>query len=67
MVRAGTLTFPSALDTPHRENNIVCGRLFAASDKQRAVVVMPQWNSDAGGHIGLIAAVREASASPRCD
>ena len=50
---AGTLTFPSALDTPHRENNTVHARLFAARDKRRAVVVMPQWNSDAGGHIGL--------------
>ena len=49
----GTLTFPSALETPHRENNLVWGRLFAATDKKRAVVVMPQWNSDAGGHIGL--------------
>ena len=50
---AGTLTFPSALDTPHRENNTVHARFFAARDKRRAVVVMPQWNSDAGGHIGL--------------
>jgi dienelactone hydrolase len=49
----GTLTFPSALETPHRENNLVWARLFAANDKKRAVVVMPQWNSDAGGHIGL--------------
>ena len=59
---AGTLTFPSALTTPHPENNIVSGRWFPAADDQsltrkthrgRAVVVLPQWNSDAGGHIGL--------------
>jgi dienelactone hydrolase len=50
---AGTLTFPSALDTPHPENNLVHARFFPAKDKRRAVVVMPQWNSDAGGHIGL--------------
>ena len=50
---AGTLTFPSALHTPHPENNVVHARLFPARDKRRAVVVMPQWNSDAGGHIGL--------------
>jgi aspartyl-tRNA(Asn)/glutamyl-tRNA(Gln) amidotransferase subunit A len=50
---AGTLTFPSALTTPHAENNIVYGRLFRARDKKRAVVVLPQWNSDEGGHIGL--------------
>jgi dienelactone hydrolase len=49
----GTLTFPSAFTTPHAENNLVWARLFAAKDKQRAVVVLPQWNSDAGGHIGL--------------
>lgn len=51
----GTLTFPSALTTPHPENNVVWGRFFAArdNDKKRAVVVLPQWNSDAGGHIGL--------------
>jgi len=58
---AGTLTFPSALTTPHPENNIVSGRWFPASgegltrrsNRGRAVVVLPQWNSDAGGHIGL--------------
>ena len=58
----GTLTFPSALTTPHRENNTVTARWFAAPDEPavgyakgrgRAVVVLPQWNSDAGGHIGL--------------
>ena len=59
---AGTLTFPSALTTPHPENNVVAGRWFPArgdealtrrSNRGRAVVVLPQWNSDAGGHIGL--------------
>ncbi|MGC4082631.1 MAG: hypothetical protein QM736_11100 [Vicinamibacterales bacterium] len=52
------LTFPSALTTPHAENNIVYGRIFHPKpDPSRrhraAVVVLPQWNSDAGGHIGL--------------
>jgi hypothetical protein len=59
---AGTLRFPSALVTPHEENNIVPARWFPAPDEAapgrrrsrgRAVVVLPQWNSDAGGHIGL--------------
>ena len=58
----GTLTFPSALTTPHPSNNIVSGRWFPArgeervtrrSNRGRAVVVLPQWNSDGGGHIGL--------------
>lgn len=60
---AGTLRFPSAFVTPHPENNVVVSRWFPARDEARvdtpgarrgrAVIVMPQWNSDAGGHIGL--------------
>jgi hypothetical protein len=59
---AGTLRFPSALVTPHPENNIVTARWFPAQGEAlpgirrgrgRAVLVLPQWNSDAGGHIGL--------------
>src|SRR5919108_3137306 len=51
------LTFPSALETPHAENNVVHARFFPTRKRpghpRRAVVVLPQWNSDAGGHIGL--------------
>jgi len=54
---SGELTFPSALETPHPENNIVHARFFPARERsgapRRAVVVLPQWNSDPGGHIGL--------------
>jgi len=64
---AGTLRFPSALTTPHPENNLVQARWFPAaaeapvrgrrdashSERGRAVIVLPQWNSDAGGHVGL--------------
>jgi dienelactone hydrolase len=59
---AGTLRFPSAFVTPHPENNTVVARWFpSAGDttlvrrqgRGRAVVVLPQWNSDAEGHIGL--------------
>jgi hypothetical protein len=59
---AGTLRFPSAFVTPHHENNTVVGRWFPAEGERslaarngrgRAVVVLPQWNSDAEGHIGL--------------
>ena len=58
----GTLRFPSALVTPHDANNMVVGRWFPSKDESdigarrrrgRAVIVLPQWNSDAGGHIGL--------------
>ena len=57
-----TLRFPSALVTPHGENNTVVARWFPApreteraarGERSRAVLVMPQWNSDAQGHIGL--------------
>jgi len=57
------LTFASALTTPHESNNTVRCRYFrpapargstsAARVPRAAVLVMPQWNSDAGGHVGL--------------
>jgi hypothetical protein len=56
---AGTLRFPSAFRSPHPENNTVVARWFPAAEdasrtrERRAVVVLPQWNSDANGHIGL--------------
>jgi dienelactone hydrolase len=59
----GTLSFPSAFETPHAENNTVYCRFFPARQKARgpgargsnraAVLVLPQWNADAGGHVGL--------------
>jgi hypothetical protein len=56
-----TLTFPSAFDTPHLENNTVYCRYFPArasgqapaAAPRAAVLVLPQWNADAGGHAGL--------------
>jgi hypothetical protein len=51
-----TLTFPSALTTPHRENNTVYCRYFETPARTRtraAVLVLPQWNADNGGHVGL--------------
>lgn len=51
---AGHLTFQSQVDTPHPENNVVHARLYRAEGPQRkAVLVLPQWNADAGGHVGL--------------
>jgi hypothetical protein len=54
------LTFPSAFTTPHPENNTVHCRYFPASGGKTgsrkgaaAVLVLPQWNSDAAGHVGL--------------
>lgn len=60
---AGLLTFPSAYPTPHDVNNTVRARWFPAdgeapvgarsATRGRAVVVLPQWNADEGGHVGL--------------
>jgi len=62
---SGTLRFPSALATPHPENNTVAARWFPSAAAQRratnghppdrgpVVLVLPQWNADAGGHVGL--------------
>ncbi len=50
------LSFPSAVVTPHAENNLVRARYFpdrSPKGRRRAVVVLPQWNADAGGHVGL--------------
>jgi dienelactone hydrolase len=52
------LRFPSARITPHPENNTVYARYFPGrprrgSGPRRAVLLLPQWNADAGGHIGL--------------
>jgi hypothetical protein len=61
------LVFPSAFVTPHAANNSVHCRYFPASPAgakpraagagsgvpRMAVLVMPQWNADPGGHVGL--------------
>lgn len=50
------LAMPSAVVTPHPENNVIRARVFRpdkARDSHRAVVVLPQWNADADGHVGL--------------
>jgi hypothetical protein len=57
-LRQGVLRFPSALVTPHVENNTVVARVYpgqrgADDSRRRAVIVLPQWNSDPQGHVGL--------------
>ena len=50
------LTYPSAIVTPHAQNNLVRGRYFpehSSEGRRRAVVVLPQWNADSEGHVGL--------------
>jgi dienelactone hydrolase len=47
------LTFSSPVQTPYEKNNTVHGRYFPTDSKGRVVLVLPQWNSDAGGHMAL--------------
>ncbi len=50
----GELTFTSPIHTPYPENNTVRAAFFPAKkDSGRAVVVLPQWNADEQGHLGL--------------
>ena len=59
---AGTLRFQSALVTPHPTNNTVVARWFPGTGG-RAVVVLPQWNADPEGHIGLSRLLARAGVS----
>jgi hypothetical protein len=53
------LTFTSAIETPHPVNNVVHARYFPDATEsrrrgsRRAVLVLPQWNADEEGHVGL--------------
>lgn len=48
------LTFPTSAPCPYPENNTVHADFFPApEDRSRAVLVLPQWNAGAGGHVGL--------------
>jgi hypothetical protein len=51
------LTFSTAFRTPHQANNTVTCRWFEARAEpgtpRGAVLVLPQWNADAEGHVGL--------------
>jgi hypothetical protein len=52
------LRYPSAVTTPHPENNTVTVRVFPARERRpgqprRAVIVLPQWNANSQGHVGL--------------
>lgn len=58
----GTLAFESAFATPHAENNTVYAQYFPSLlrrgtrrslEQRRAVLVLPQWNADSKGHVGL--------------
>jgi hypothetical protein len=57
-LRGDRLTFPSVIETPFEANNVVHARYVPAEASKRgaprrAVVILPQWNADADGHVGL--------------
>ena len=56
LLEGDRLRFPSAVTTPHAENNVVHARYFpelSERGQKRVVVVLPQWNADSEGHVGL--------------
>jgi Alpha/beta hydrolase domain containing 18 len=53
-LRDGRLTFPSPAPSGIPENDTVHAMWFPARrDRGRALVVLPQWNASADGHVGL--------------
>ena len=55
-IKNGLLSFPSALETPDRDNNTVYARYQPAIRKdgpKRAVVVLPHWNAGPDEHMAL--------------
>ena len=55
--RGDVLRFPSAIVTRYPSNNTVVARIFQPQERpsrpRRAVIVLPQWNADPAGHVGL--------------
>ena len=47
------LRYPSGIETPYPENNLVWGRYYKAGLGDRAVIVSPQWNADSQSHLAL--------------
>ena len=59
-----TLSFPSQLITSYPENNTVWAEYFPSSKARgRAVLVLPQWNSDDQSHLGLCRLLRRLGLS----
>ena len=55
-----TLTYPSAIQSPYPENNLVAARWFPAEQSRNgrgpekaAVVVLPQWNAQPDSHVNI--------------
>ncbi|HWE00540.1 MAG TPA: alpha/beta hydrolase family protein, partial [Bryobacteraceae bacterium] len=63
----GLLRFTSAVETPCASNNTVHARFFPAKARwkrgERAVVVLPHWNSNATQHVALCNGIAELGIS----
>ena len=61
------LTFTSAVETPHPENNVVHGQWFPAEEKpgrrRVATLVLPHWNASATQHNALCAGLAKLGVS----
>ncbi len=61
------LRFTSAVETPYAENNLVRARYFPAKPRfkrgEKAVVLLPHWNSHAAQHVALCRAIAELGIS----
>jgi hypothetical protein len=59
--------FTSAVDTPYPENNLVRARFFPAKPRwkrgNKAVVLLPHWNSHAAQHVALCRGIAELGIS----
>src|SRR5215831_17894459 len=51
--REGVLTFLSAIRSPFPENNTVYAQVFRGRKKERAVLLLPNWNAKWNGQRGL--------------
>jgi dienelactone hydrolase len=50
----GRLQFSSSVVSPYDQNNVAWFRVFESGDSsKRAVIVLPQWNANPLGHVGL--------------
>jgi hypothetical protein len=65
--RDGLLRFTSAVETPYASNNTVHARFFPAKARwkrgEKAVVVLPHWNSNATQHVALCNGIAELGIS----
>jgi dienelactone hydrolase len=61
------VTFTSAVDTPYPENNLVRARYFPGKPRfkrgNKAVVLLPHWNSHAAQHVALCRGIAELGIS----